>query len=128
MTGFNDHTEVFDLISGEFAFFEFQMKVKFSHALQDTLCTFLMEGSVGGVDEKIVHIDNEPSFGNHVAEGVIHESLKGSGGVGEAEEHYSGFEEPFVGDESCFPLVAIFDSYIVVSPSNVKLGEDLGVL
>ena len=87
-----------------------------------------MEGGVGGVDEEVIHIDNEPSFGNHVVEGVVHESLEGSGGVSEAEEHYGGFKESFVGDEGCFPLMTVFDSYIVVPPPDVELSEDLGVL
>ena len=26
-----------------------------------------------------MYIDDEPTFGNHVTEGVVHESLKGSG-------------------------------------------------
>ena len=86
-----------------------------------------MEGGVRGVDKKVIHIDDEPSFGNHIAEGVIHESLKGSGGVGEAKEHYGGFEESFVGDEGCLPLMAVFDSYIVIPPSYVELGEDFGI-
>ena len=128
MTRFNDHAEVFDLINGELALFEFQMKVKFSHALQDAFGAFFMKGGVGGVDEGIVHIDDKSSFGNHVAEGVIHEALEGSGGVGEPEEHYSGFKKSFMGDEGCFPLVTVLDLYIVVPPLNVKFGEDLGIL
>ena len=127
MSRFNDHAEVFNLVGGELAFLEFQMKIKLSHTLQDTLRTFFMEGGVGGVDEEIIHIDNEPSFGNHVVEGVVHESLKGSRGVGEAEEHHGGFKESFVGDEGCFPLVTIFDPYVVVPPSYVELSEDLGI-
>ena len=86
-----------------------------------------MEGGVGGIDEKIIHVNNEPSFGNHVAEGVVHETLEGSGGVGESEEHHRGFEESFVGDEGRLPLVTIFDSYVVVPPADVELSEDLGI-
>ncbi len=52
--------------------------------------------------------------------------LEGGGRVGESEEYDSGFKQPSVGPEGCFPLVAIFDAYIVVPPSNVKLGEVLG--
>ena len=127
LTRFDDHAEVFDLVSGKFTFFELQVKVELSHTLQDAFGVFLMEGSVGGVDEEIIHVDYEPSFGNHVAEGVVHESLEGSGGVGEAEEHYGGFEESFVGDEGCLPLMTVFDSYIVILPPYVELGEDLGI-
>ena len=86
-----------------------------------------MEGGVGGVDEEVIHIDDEPTFGNHVAERVVHESLKSGRGIGKPKKHDSGFEQSFVGNEGCLPLVAIFDSYIVVSPANVKLGEDFGI-
>ena len=44
-------------------------------------------------------------------------------GVGEAEEHDSGFRKAFVGDEGSFPLVTIFDSDIVIAPSDVEFGE-----
>ena len=103
------------------------MKVEFSRALWDALRAFFVEDGVGGVDEKVIHVDNEPSFGNHIAEGVVHEMLEGGGGVGEAEEHYGGFEEPLVGDEGGFPLVSVLDSHIVVSPPDIEFGEDLGV-
>ena len=86
-----------------------------------------MEGGVGGIDEKIIHIDNKPSFGNHIAEGVVHETLEGGGGVGESEEHHSWLEEPLMGNEGCFPLVTVLDSYVVVPPSDVELSKDLSV-
>ena len=127
MARFHDHAEVFDLVSGELALFKFQMKVKFSHSLQDVFGAFFMEGGVGGVDKEIIHIDDKPSFGNHVVEEVVHEALEGSGRVGESEEHHGGFEKSFMGDEGCFPLVTVLDSYIVLPPLNVEFGEDLGV-
>ena len=86
-----------------------------------------MEGGVGGVDKKVVHVNDEPSFGNHVAKGVVHESLESGGGVGEAEEHDGGFEESLVSDEGRFPLMTIFNLYVVISPSNIEFGEDLSV-
>ena len=86
-----------------------------------------MEGGVRGVDEEVIHVDNEPSFGNHIAEGVVHKPLEGGGGVGESEEHHGGFEEPLMGNEGGFPLVAVLDSYVVVSPPNIEFGEDLSV-
>ena len=51
-----------------------------------------MEDSIGGVDKKIVHVDDEPSFSDHIVEGVIHEPLKGGGRVGEPEERDHGFK------------------------------------
>ena len=53
--------------------------------------------------------------------------MKSGGGVGKPEEHHCGFEESLVGDKGRLPLMAVLDSYIVVPPANVKLGEDLGV-
>ena len=49
------------------------------------------------------------------------------GEVGHAEEHNSGFIESSVGNQSSLPLVAIFNSDVVISPSYVKLGKDHGV-
>ena len=86
-----------------------------------------MEGGVGGVDEEIIHIDNEPSFGNHVAEGVVHEPLEGGRGIGKSEEHYGRFEESLVGNEGRLPLVTVFDAYVVVPPSDVELSKDLSI-
>jgi len=39
---FDDHPEIFYLISGEFAFFKFEVQVEFCHALQDTFGAFLV--------------------------------------------------------------------------------------
>ena len=91
------------------------------------LGAFFMEGGIGGEDEEVVHIDDKPSLGNHVAEGIIHESLEDGGGVSESEEHDRRFKQPLMGDEGCLPLVTILNSYIVVPPSNIKFGEIFGV-
>ena len=86
-----------------------------------------MEGGVGRIDEEIIHIDDEPSFSNHIAKGVVHETLEGSGGIGESKEHHGWFKESLVGNEGGFPLVSVFDPYIVVSPPNIEFGEDLDI-
>ena len=86
-----------------------------------------MEGGIGGVDEEVIHIDNEPSFGDHVAEGVVHKALEGGGGIGEAEEHDGGFKESLVSDEGRLPLMTVLDSYVVIPPSYVELSEDLSI-
>ena len=127
LAGFHDHAEVLDFVGGELALFKLQMKVEFGHVLEDAFRAFFMEGGVGGVDKKIIHIDDEPSFGNHIAEGVVHEALEGGGGVGESEEHHRGFEKSFVSDEGRLPLVAILDSYVVIPPADVELSENFGI-
>ena len=86
-----------------------------------------MCGFVRGEDEKVVHVDDEPSLSDHISEGVIHESLECSRGVIKTEEHDRGFKEPLVDDESHLPLVSVLNANIVVSPSNVKLGKVPGI-
>ena len=47
LAGFHDHAEVLNLVGGELALFELQMKVEFGHALEDAFRAFFMEGGVG---------------------------------------------------------------------------------
>ena len=77
---------------------------------------------------QVVHVDLEPSFGDHVGENMVHEHLKSRRGVAEPKEHYSRFKEAKRSDERCFPLVFLSDANVVISPSNIKLGEQCGVL
>ena len=82
---------------------------------------------IGGGDEEVIHVDDEPSLNDHILEWVVHEPLEGSGGVTEAEEHDCWFKQFFVGDEDRFPLVSILNMNVVVPPSDVKFGKDLGI-
>jgi len=50
--------------------------------------------------------------------------LEGTGHVALSKEHYQWFEEPEGRFEGCFPLIAFFDADIMVSPSDVKFGEE----
>ena len=67
-----------------------------------------------GVDEEVIHVNDEPSFSNHIPEQVRHESLESGGGIGHAKEHDSGFVESSVGNEGSFPLVTFLDLDIVM--------------
>ena len=75
------------------------------------------------MDPQVIHVDLEPSFGNHIGKNMVHECLKSGRGVAEPKEHYSGFVEAERGDECCFPLVFLLDANVVITPSNIKLGE-----
>ena len=88
---------------------------------------FPMSFFIGGEDKEVVHINNKPSFGDHVSERVVHELLKCGRGIGKSEEHHCWFEEAFVRDEGGLPLMAIFDANIVIPPTDVKFGEQFGV-
>jgi hypothetical protein len=125
LSGFDDHSEVVYLRNGEFL--KLEMQVKFGHVLENTFGLFFMEFIIWEEDEDIVHLDNEPSFGDHVSKGVIHETLEGRQGVSESKEHHRGFEEAFVGDEGGFPLLSVLVADIVVSPSHNEFGEGFGI-
>ena len=83
---------------------------------------------VGGEDQEVIHIDEEPSFGYHVAERVVHESLERGRGIGHPKEHYERLEESSVCGEGAFPLMSVLDSDIVVSPPDVKFSEEFSSL
>ena len=103
------------------------MEVQLRHALEDMFGAFTMGFFVRGEDKEVIHVDDKPSFHNHVSEGVVHESLECRWGVGESEEHHSWFKEAFMCDEGSLPLVAILDAHVVVSPADIKLGEQFGI-
>ena len=100
------------------------MKVKFNHTLQNLFGLFGMGGCIGGINEEVVHVNDKPSFRDHITKGVIHKALESGRGIGETEEHHSGFKESLMGDEGSFSLMSIFDSDIIVSPSDIEFGED----
>ena len=103
------------------------MEVEFGHSLEDMVSMLCVCCGVRGGDEKVIHVDEEPSFCDHVLKGVVHESLECGRGVAKAEEHDGGFEESFVGNEGCFPLVAILDADVVISPMNIEFGEVMSI-
>ena len=80
-----------------------------------------------GGDEKVIHIDNEPSFSNHVPEGVIHELLEHDKRVAKIKEHHYRFKESLECDKSCLPLVTILDMNVIISPLNVELDEVVSI-
>ena len=86
-----------------------------------------VSGIIGWEDKEVIHVDDKPSFHNHISKWVVHEMLEGGRGVGETKEHDSRFKEAFVGNKDSFPLVSILDIDIVVSPLYIEFGEDFGI-
>ena len=80
------------------------------------------------MNAEIIHVDFKPLFHNHVSEDVVYKCLKHWWGVAETKEHDSGFEEAKGGDKCGFPLILFANMDVVISPSNIKLGEQSGVL
>ena len=123
MTGLYDHSEVFNFRDIKLTFLKLQVEVKLGHALENVTDSFDMGLEVWGGNEEVIHIDDKPSFSDHVSEQVIHESLEHDRGIAKAKEHDCWFKESFVSDEGGPPLVIIFDMNIVVTSMNIKLGE-----
>ena len=80
-----------------------------------------------GVYQDIVHIDHHVPFIDEVLENVVHHGLEGGWAVGEAEEHDQGFEEAPICVEGGFPLMSLFDSHIVVSPTYIQFRKVPGL-
>ena len=57
-----------------------------------------MGGFIRGEYEEIIHVNDKPSFSDHILKEVIHEMLECGRGVVETKEHNSRFEQSFVCD------------------------------
>ena len=127
LTRFDDYSKVFHLGGSEATFLKFEVKIQFSHSLEATFSVFSVNLFIWEENEKVIHIDHEPSFGNHVMKGAIHKSLECCWGVDKAKEHDSWFKKAFMGDKDGFPLVAIFDADVVIPLLDIKFSKEFGV-
>ena len=109
------------------AFLEFQIKVELSHALEDTVGPFFMGLGIRRGDEEVIHVDDEPSFSDHISEQVIHESLECGRRVAKSKEHNCWFKKSFVGNKGCLPLVTILDADIILPSTNVECSEVVSI-
>ena len=75
------------------------------------------------MDSDVVHIHRKPPLGHLPSEYYVHHHLEGGWRIGEAKEHNRGFKESFWGKEGGLPFIAIFDTDIVIPPSDIELGE-----
>ena len=104
------------------------MEVFFLHPLESSFGPFLafFQGSCCYKD--IIHVDDEPSFNNHVSEGGVHKCLEGWWGAAFPKGHDCGFIEAVGSDECSFPLVSFLYVNVVIPPLNINLGEVFGSL
>jgi len=54
--------------------------------------------------------------------------LKGGGGVSKSKEHHLRFEQASAGGECGLPFISSFDANVVVTPSDVKLSENMSLM
>jgi hypothetical protein len=123
----NDIAEEIDRGLKEAAFFRFGPKTMFSKAFQDLLDVFDVILSGFAVDQDVVQIDDDGNV-QEFTEDFVHELLKRSGGVCQAEWHDQIFEETVTRSESGLPFFSCGYPYKVVCAAEVDLGEILGVL
>ena len=91
---------------------------------ENSSCVLMMEVKVIlGMFAKVIHVNFEPSFCDHVCEDMIHEGLNSWWSVAKTKEHDGGFIEAKGGDERCLPLILFFDANVVVTPTDIELGE-----
>ena len=74
-----------DLVKSTFG--QLEVEVFFLHPFEYSLSPFLAFLKSLGKYEDIVHVNDEPSFHNHVSEGGVHEGLEGWQGVALSKEH-----------------------------------------
>jgi hypothetical protein len=79
---------------------------------------------LGRVNEQVIHVDDEPPFGDKVAEEMVHKHLECGRGVAEPKEHDSGFEKTKGGDERRLPAIFGADQHVVVAPAYVHFGKN----
>lgn len=87
----------------------------------------MKRGVLSCMNAQVIHIDFQPSFWEDVGEDVIHETLECGRCIVEPEEHNCQFKQTKGGDEGSFPLILLLNANVVVTPSDVKFGEDGGV-
>ena len=58
---------------------------------------------------------------------MVHECLESWWSIAETKEHDSGLKEAEWGDECSLPLVFFSNVNVVITPSDVKLGEQCGI-
>jgi hypothetical protein len=119
----DDNAKVFDRSAVEEALFRFEIKVVFGESAEYFVGE-RVEVVEGGVEQEyVIEIDYEVSLIDEVAEDVIHEGLKGSGGVAEAKSHDKGFKKAKGALEGGFPFIACANADVVIAPTDVELGK-----
>ena len=79
------------------------------------------------VDAQIVHVDLKPFLRDHVGEDMVHEGLECRRSIAETEEHGCGFIETEGSNECGLPRIFFINVNVVISRSDVELGEEGGV-
>ena len=121
----NNDAKVFDFCDFKLALLRFEVEIIFGQDAKYVVDNTSMEFYVvWRVNEDIVHVNGDVAFVDQFAKDEVHHGLERGGGVREAEKHDHGFKEATIRLKGGFPLIAVSNTYVVVSPSNVQLHEE----
>ena len=104
--GRKDESKVFNCVFMELTFARCSIESISSESPKDFLDVSLVLGHVVRVYEDIVEVYNYTNI-QHIAEDVIHKSLKGGGSIGKSEWHYQPFKGAIASAKGGFPFIAI---------------------
>ena len=121
----NYETKVFDLHMFEFTFVMSQEELVFTKLCQDQACNAMMFLYGFSVDEDAVEVHTHYSFHNKVLKDLICHCLEDRRTVCKAKEHHQWFEQSMTHPKCSFPLITLFHSHILISPSHIQLCEVL---
>ena len=79
------------------------------------------------VDAQIIHIDLKPFLRDHVGKDMVHECLEHRRSIAETKKHDCGFIEAEGSDECGLRLIFCSNANVVISPPDIKFGEESGV-
>jgi hypothetical protein len=122
--GANDQSEVVNMGLLELALLGSEVEIVFFEKSKNFVDDLLMFLESSAPNEDVIQIDCDFTLGNQICEDGIHQCLKRGRRVGEPEEHDARFEKALVRNEGCLPFIAFFDLDVVVTLTNIKLGED----
>ena len=77
-------------------------------------------------DQNVIQVHHYDPFSYESSKDVVHHSLEGDGTVGHFKEHHERLEETAVGVEGRLLFIPRLDTYVIETPSDVKLCEVLG--
>ena len=120
----NKDTKILHFALMKFTLLWLEEEVEFFQFVQNVVNTeFMKDVIILCSDDHVIHVDPKPTLCNFLLEDVVHHSLKRGRGISQAEEHNRWFKEAFAGFEGSLVFIAFFNVNVVVTPSNVKLGE-----
>ena len=114
----------FSLVKGTLC--QLQVEIFLLHPFEYPLGSFLTLFLGFGKYKDVIHVDDKPSFHDHLSKDRVHEGLEGWWGVTLSEEHDQEFVKTVGGDECGFLLVSFFDVNVVIPPLYIHLGEVFG--